>query len=129
MSNKTQHDAASFDDSKPGERQPDPFLSAVCRELDHGCDGLDGYTLSRLNRIRHTALEHKRSPMQFWLPTGGVVTACMLVLAVSLNGMQTESALEAPALEDLEILTSTENLEFFEDYEFYQWLAENESSV
>jgi hypothetical protein len=120
----TSHNADRVND------QSDPFLAAVRRELDHGCDAIDGHTLSRLNRIRHSAMEHRQSRMRaLWLPTGGFVTACMLVLAISLNTGQSDPVAVTPALEDLEILTSSESLELFEDYEFYQWLADNASSV
>jgi hypothetical protein len=130
MSNEAM-DNRVINNREPGTDGPaDPFLVAVRRELDHGCDALDGYTLSRLNRIRHAAMEHKQSPMRsIWLPAGGFVTACMMVLAVSLNTGQSDPVPVTPALEDLEILTSSENLELFEDYEFYQWLADNETSV
>jgi hypothetical protein len=129
MDNKANNNLKYGTDT-PADIQADPFLIAVRRELDHGCDALDGYTLSRLNRMRHTAMEHKQSTMRsIWLPAGGFVTACMMVLAVSLNPGQSDPVPVTPALEDLEILTSSENLELFEDYEFYQWLAENETSV
>ena len=108
----------------------DAFLEAVRRELDHSCEALDGYTLSRLNQIRHRAIEHKRSGAgSLWWSTGGFVTACVLVLAISLgdrSGLQSDPGVTAP-LEDLEIMTATESLELFEDFEFYQWLAENEN--
>jgi hypothetical protein len=134
MDNKQYSNAGA---GRPGSGNPgldsapaDPFLISVRRELDHGCDAIDGYTLSRLNRIRHAALEHKQTRIRsVWLPAGGFATACMLVLAVSLNSGQSDPVQVTPALEDLEILTSSDNLELFEDYEFYQWLADNETSV
>ena len=37
-------------------------------------------------------------------------------------------ALAAP-LEDIDILTTPDSLDLYEDYEFYQWLAENDAQV
>jgi hypothetical protein len=108
----------------------DRQVEEIRQELDRSCDALDGYTLSRLNAIRHQALEHKlsrrsgRRPMLF--PLGGLVTACVLVLTVSLVSQRTllpVDGVPVPKFEDLELLATNEELEFYEDYEFYQWLA------
>lgn len=116
------------------------FLETVRTELDASCERLDGHTRSRLNSIRHAALEHglKQQTMPgraLLAPFGGLVTACVLVVVVSLFYQQRpETPLQAipdngSAIEDLDILTSTENLELFENLEFFQWLEENETSV
>jgi len=112
------------------------FLDKARDELDRSCDRLDGHTQSRLNSIRHAAIEHgHQHPGRAMLaPFGGLVTACVLVLVVSVFFQGTETpALSVPdnnsAIEDLDILTSAESLEFFENLEFYQWLEENEASV
>jgi hypothetical protein len=118
-------------------RQDDQaFLDKARSELDRSCDCLEGHTQSRLNSIRHAAIEHRRQhPGRALLaPFGGLVTACVLVLVVSLFFQGTETpALSIPdnrgVIEDLDIFTSTESLEFFENLEFYQWLEENEVSV
>ena len=113
------------------------FLNNIREELDHSCDSLDGHTQSRLNSIRHAALEHsrKQSGNPFLAPFGGLVTACVLVLLVTVYYPQ-QSSVNTPdvpgagsPIEDIDILTSNESLEFFENLEFYQWLEENESSV
>jgi hypothetical protein len=120
--------------AKQSEQQ---FLNNISDELDRSCDGLDGHTQSRLNSIRHAALEHGRKSLSRTLlsPFGGLVTACVLVLVV---GMLYQGQLEIPTqagpdnispMEDLDILTSAESLELFENLEFYQWLEENEISL
>ena len=112
------------------------FLDKARNELDRSCDRLDGHTQSRLNSIRHAAIEHgRRHPGRALLaPFGGLVTACVLVLVVSVffQGSETPAPSvpdNSSAIEDLDILTSAESLEFFENLEFYQWLEENEASV
>ncbi|HWK55586.1 MAG TPA: hypothetical protein VNR18_14505 [Hyphomicrobiales bacterium] len=112
------------------------FVRGVRQDLDRGCAALDGHTLSRLNRIRHTALERhqgarRRSPLL--LPFGGLVTAGMLVFSVMLSdSIMPPTAVPAGGaspMEDLDILTFTEDLDFYENYEFYQWLADNGSTL
>ncbi|MDG2175553.1 MAG: hypothetical protein P8M72_05425 [Gammaproteobacteria bacterium] len=121
----------------PEEEAEKSFLNNISEELDRSCDGLDGHTQSRLNSIRHSALEHgRKSPGRTLLaPFGGLVTACVLVLVV---GMLYQGQPQTPSqavpdsispMEDLDILTSAESLELFENLEFYQWLEENEISV
>jgi hypothetical protein len=109
------------------------FLAGIKQHLDHSCDALDARTLSRLNAIRHTALEQKQkrfSPL--WLSFGGMVTATFLVFSLNFSSLRlpgSANEVDAAPLEDIEILTTTESLDFYEEYEFYQWLAENDSSV
>lgn len=118
------------------KQQEEAFLRNVRDELDRSCDRLDGHTRSRLNSIRHAAIEHgQRHPGRALLaPFGGLVTACVLVIvvAVSYNGRAPAPlpAVDSQSpIEDLDILTSTEGLEFFENLEFTQWLEENEAAV
>jgi hypothetical protein len=109
------------------------FVAGIRQQLDQSCRALDGETLSRLNRIRHAALERKQAPRsRLLLPFGGFVTACVLVLSVTMfeprSGSEAETG-SAAALEDIEILTSSDSFDLYEDYEFYQWLAENEAAI
>lgn len=108
------------------------LVSGVRRELDRSCNALDGQTLSRLNRIRHAALERKQArASRLLLPFGGFVTACVLVVTVMTfyPGSVPDTDAVASPLEDIEILTSSDSLDLYEDYEFYRWLAENDSQA
>lgn len=128
MNNEMQNDKNNFDEQA--------FLEKASNELDHSCERMDGETLSRLNTIRHAAIERgNKSTRVFLAPFGGLITACVLVFVVSVfypgqpdvPGQGTSDS--GMAIEDLDILTSAESLELFENLEFYQWLEENESSV
>ena len=124
MSKQVKKDSTNFDEQA--------FLEKARNELDQSCERMDVQTLSRLNSIRHAALEHgKKSPAKVFLaPFGGLVTACVLVFVVSVfYPGQPDIPDNGTAIEDLDILTSAESLELFENLEFYQWLEENESSV
>ena len=110
------------------------FLAGVKQQLDRSCDALDARTVSRLNSFRHTALERKQKRLSpLWLSFGGMVTATFLVFSLNLTSLQFpgsgRSATSTAPIEDIEILTTTESLDFYEEYEFYQWLAENGSSI
>ncbi|MDT8398967.1 MAG: hypothetical protein RQ899_10175 [Pseudomonadales bacterium] len=111
------------------------FLNAVQQELDRSCEALDGHTRSRLNHIRHAALERKgRSSRALLMPFSGIVSATV-VLTMMVVFSQNHPALPgvdptlASPLEDIEILISADSLELYEDFEFYQWLAENDAAA
>lgn len=113
----------------PEERR---LVAGICQQLDRSCDALDSQTLSRLNRIRHAALERKQArATRMLLPFGGFVTACVLVVAVTtfMPGTTPEGLAPAAPLEDIDLLTSADSLALYEDYEFYEWLAANDTQV
>lgn len=122
-----------MNDKARNERE-DIFLQAARRELEESCARLDGSRLSRLNHIRHRALERRKRDkprIALLAPFGGLVTACVLVFAVILmrpESAPTESVAPGLPVEDIEILSSAD-LELYEDFEFYQWLAENGSAI
>jgi anti-sigma-K factor RskA len=99
------------------------LVHSIRTELERSCAALDGETLSRLHRMRSEALAVRKSNWQgWWLP---FATAAVLVLALSLLWPISQVPAEAPdlLLEDIEVLVAEEELEFYADYEFYQWLA------
>ena len=100
------------------------LLASIRHELDRSCAALDGYTLSRLHRIRSEAVARRRKSrlQSLLLPFGGLVTACALVIAVSLNWHA--GSAQPASIEDIEILADSEALDFYSEYEFYQWMAQ-----
>jgi len=101
------------------------MLQDVRRVLDEQNHNLDSSTLSRLNRARQRALEsRKKRRSNFWGWT--LVPATATVLMVLL--LRQPADFLQPAnneISDLQILTSEESLEFFqEDMAFYEWIEE-----
>lgn len=104
------------------------------RELfDASVDGLDGETLSRLNRARHAALaevEHaRRSPWRAWVPAAAAASVAMLAVVLwrmpgDSMDRSAASAEGTPAAEVVELLATSEGIDVAsEDPEFYAWLA------
>jgi hypothetical protein len=101
--------------------------------LDQRAEELDGQTLSRLRQARSRALEQgppiwKRFPRASdWVLTGGFATATVALLAVTLwfDGAG-EEMIPPVSAGDLEILASGEDLELYDQLEFYRWLEEQE---
>ncbi len=105
----------------------DKLINEIKQELDRSCDRLDGQTLSRLNHIRHQTLEGQR-PFFFQerLTMRAVLASCIVVIALSFyfnNPSSPELDIALSDLEDIELLAADEDIDFYEDIEFYQWLS------
>ena len=66
---------------KDDKQTEQAFLDSITEQLDQSCDRLDGYTLSRLNRMKNEALAQPRNRLKnIFLPFSGLVTASVLVV-------------------------------------------------
>lgn len=113
------------------------FVERARELLDEGNARLDAATVSRLNQARHAALDARgrRSgrwfglmPVGQWASVAGAAAAVVLAVIVW-PGATTVPVDGGLLFEDLEIVMAEENLEMFEDLEFFEWLdvAELES--
>jgi len=111
----------------------DKFLEKVNNSLEQRVDTLDGETVSRLSRARHAALQQQYRPPHtvnnwVWLPASGIAVA---VLISSLFLFRAEQMVDISGndLDEIEIIASTDNIDLFEQLEFYLWLLEEESGA
>lgn len=87
---------------------------------------LDGHIRSKLTQARHAALTAAQAPGARWrhwrLPAAGFATAALAAL-LFLN-VRTPKPMnpETPAVDDMEIIASADNLDLLEDVDFYAWL-------
>jgi hypothetical protein len=114
------------------------LVKHIGHHLDAQTEALDETTKSRLYDARRRALNHYhqgyqkqtlwtkiivRIDFQRWRMRGVALASIVLVAAVTLPLWQ--STQEQPfGAEDLEILAAVDSPEFYEDLEFYAWLAE-----
>lgn len=108
-------------------------IQKVRAQLDQGTDQLNVYTVQRLAQARAAALRGERAQRasRSWrLPVLGGVVAAALVISVTLQIMHRPDAVGIDvATLDLELLTSQEDLDLYQDMEFYAWLDdEHENS-
>ncbi len=112
--------------NEPNEKRSDKqFAEQAKAAFDSSVEQLDAATLSRLNRSRHAAvdaLQGHRAAATWgrWLPVTGVAAAA-LVTVMLVSGPDT-ATLPMDSVADFEILLEGENLEMFENLEFYSWL-------
>ncbi len=118
------------------------LIEAIRHRLDEQADGLDSATLLRLAQARRLALaaaveprrrwrrmmRPSRRPVGDWLVPAGAF-ASVLATAVALTLMVAEPGNgSAREMDDVELLTAGEELELFENLEFYQWLQDREQT-
>jgi hypothetical protein len=110
------------------------FLERVRKTLDQGEERIDARTRSRLLQIRVDALERAGLKKRFFpkwigIPAAGLAAAAAVVLLFSIALKEPRFPIVDQNIEDVEILSSNEGLEFFEDLDFYTWLSmQNESA-
>lgn len=111
------------------------FLKQVRGVLDGDVENLDGATRSRLTRMRQAALDAGKAAPRHRMGRGfrwlaGAAAAAAVVIAVVLSGGRTPVELaDSAAPEDFEVMALEENLDFYEELDFYAWLAETEDNV
>ncbi|MGH7207209.1 MAG: DUF3619 family protein [Nitrospiraceae bacterium] len=102
------------------------WLSAAKATLDQGLEELNAETLARLRAARRRALAEQPRKFPKLALAGGLATASVVILAGLLWLLVPNGTGPLPGHEDFELLTSAEGLEFYEDLEFYGWLADHE---
>jgi hypothetical protein len=92
--------------------------------------GIDAETRSRLAAARAAAVDAADARRVWWqqpsrlVPIGGVAAALLALALIFKVPEPPVAPIETEALNDLEILLEGEDLELFEDLEFYTWLLE-----
>jgi hypothetical protein len=100
------------------------FAVEAKRLLDDSGHRLEPRLASRLQRARCEALQSSNRPR--WLRwKGGLAAASVAFVVMIFLVSRPDMAHQVqPMLEDLDVVTSTENAELSEDLEFYDWLAD-----
>ena len=114
--------------SEPTTRESDAFERRAQAALQASAESLDGATQSRLTQARHAALkvvtQRQRGTWRWLVPTVGAAAAAVVAVMIAINPSHRGVApLAATAsLEEMEILTAEDSLEFYRDVDFYAWL-------
>jgi len=104
----------------------DKITRNIKQTLDDSVDSLDGNTLSRIRQIRAQAIDKAVTQQSNWsvIMAGALATACVMVFAVMVL-LKSPVANHTVPLDDLDLISSSESLELYEDLEFYEWLEDD----
>ena len=118
------------------------IIEHIRQRLDEDVEALDDATLSRLRQARRLALAAARPPNRpgggkIWpgsrpagdglVPAGAFASVFATALALTLMVAEPDNGL-VRAVDDLELFTVGEDLELYENLEFYQWLEDREQA-
>ena len=96
--------------------------------FEDSVERLDANTRSKLTQARNRALDEVNAGRVrrrwIWAPVGGAAFAAVVAVVMVSGGLRSgsEAGAGAMALEDIDIVADSENLDMLEDVEFYQWL-------
>ena len=108
----------------------DKFVENVLSTLDKSARELDPAISNRLRHIRRQALERGTSRVWtglgplFRFPAAGLATAAVVLLATFLYIVNPFGNPMQNGFDDAEIIVTNDNLEFYEQLDFYRWLTE-----
>jgi hypothetical protein len=111
------------------------FLEKVQDLLNQGTENLGSQTERRLEELRDSALtaaEEKRSrffPPRRWVLVGSFATVTLAAAAFFFWLSPSSPAPPTGEIEDLEIITSQERIDFYQNLDFYRWLGSEEKRL
>jgi len=110
------------------EKDEKALVQNLRKMLDETETETDPRIRIRLRAARLRALEALETSVPWyahfprWAAAGGLATALALVLTVSLWTSKEQYNVPTGQVEDLELLTTTEQLELYKDLDFLRWL-------
>ncbi len=111
---------------------PERFVAAARAALERRAEALDAETVARLADLRREALAQRRAPRRRWVEVAGVAAvaaSALLVVSLWFSAGNVQPPGLAPLMEDLELLSTREDLELFEDLDFYLWLTADDQQT
>ena len=99
------------------------FLASVKAQLDESEQALTADELRALRLARAHAIEQVSRPRWLWQPLAALATAAgVAAIVIGLQGPQMVAVDPVHSVEDLPLLSTSEEFEFYDELEFYQWL-------
>ncbi|GAB4300374.1 MAG: DUF3619 family protein [Thiohalomonadaceae bacterium] len=102
------------------------LIAQVRAALDDSVTNLDAVTRSRLAQARARAQRPQRQRWYWWLPLGGAVLASLFAAMLWLERPALLPGTAVDSATDFELLMANEDLELYQELDFYHWLAEEE---
>ena len=96
--------------------------------LEQSSLDINDSTLLQIRNIRAKAVASVDSKSGYWFPvlSGAIATACVMIFVTSVL-LNNEQAIESLSMDDIELVSALDEVDLYEELEFYQWLDEYES--
>jgi hypothetical protein len=104
------------------------FIKACKNAFDKSVAGIDAKTRADLRQLRQNAIAKYTCKNYSWIyfPAGVTVITCLAVI-IYVFTITSDTYNISP--DDIDILSRSESLEFYENLEFYEWLEEYDLST
>lgn len=123
-------------------RSDDAFLKEVKQQLQKSSDDLDELTLAKLGAARRRAVEVGSRPAVYRvgdvlslgrgsmaiLMLAGLLLIASAVVLNRANTPEQQQAQSITLLEDMELLGAAQELEFYQELDFYLWVTDEQDS-
>jgi hypothetical protein len=98
------------------------FTGAIKKDFENSIHDLDGGVAGRLASIRVRALADRPSSSRAWLqiPVAALLFICLAI--ASYNFMFPLAPVQSYTPDDIELMTTLDSLDLYNDAEFYEWL-------
>ena len=115
------------------EQCSDRFLEQSRELLDNSVEKLDADVKDKLYNMRrkiimqqqnNTVKAAKSSRLKGLFPVAGLALAASVILGIFMQAGLWQSEFIVPDT-DMELVSTLDNIELYEDLDFYQWLADN----
>lgn len=107
-------------------KNEDKLIQEIGSHLDQSLEQIDQKTLYKISAARARALSGRSSGWRkLGIPLSGIATAAAVVIIAVQVMNNVEPVLQTKEIEVVEMLSSEQNLDFYENLEFYTWLAQN----
>ena len=102
------------------------FEYNIRQQLTTSLENINGPIQSRLTQARNKALSHSNKPhphfIKWMLPLISTAVAALLVIILMPSNPQQNEAINMATSEDLIMVSEMEDIELYNNIEFYQWL-------
>jgi len=110
------------------------FNDSIKKLLDRDLEELEPGIAQRLQQARMQALDAVAArryinPYSNWRTAGALALGVMLLLAVVFWPNASQHGVNSPLDSDMELFAADDNLQLYEDLEFYEWLLASDSQA
>ena len=101
---------------------PDPFIQKIRQTLDQ--HAVDASTRQQLAEARQSVLEPRPAMwrMSYAIPAMAMASVITITLMITMQLSDPVTSIQPDSIETFEILTSRDDLELYENLDFYLWL-------
>lgn len=102
------------------------FIENVKKTFDESVCDIDSNSLSRLAQLHQSVLESRgRYSLKWVFIPAGALAMLLLVYGLIFNSPENQVI----SADDIELISSSDSLEFYDELEFYEWLDEHDQST